>query len=71
MMRTGLIGRKLGMTRVFGDDGRQFPVTVIHVDDCQVVAQRTVEKDGYAALQLGVGAAKPATPILFPTRGFW
>ena len=59
MMRTGLIGRKLGMTRVFGDDGRQFPVSVIHVDDCQVVARRTVEKDGYAALQLGVGSAKP------------
>ena len=59
MMRTGLIGKKLGMTRVFGDDGRQFPVTVVHVDDCQVVAQRTVEKDGYAALQLGAGAAKP------------
>ncbi len=58
-MRTGLIGRKLGMTRVFGDDGRQLPVSVIHVDDCQVVAQRTVEKDGYAALQLGVGSAKP------------
>lgn len=59
MMRTGLIGRKLGMTRVFGDDGRQLPVTVVHVDDCQVVAQRTVEKDGYTALQLGVGSAKP------------
>ncbi len=59
MMRTGLIGRKLGMTRVFGDDDRQLPVSVIHVDDCQVVAQRTVEKDGYAALQLGVGSAKP------------
>ncbi len=59
MMRTGLIGRKLGMTRVFEDDGRQLPVSVIQVDDCQVVAQRTVEKDGYAALQLGAGTAKP------------
>jgi large subunit ribosomal protein L3 len=58
MMRTGLIGKKLGMTRVFAEDGRQVPVTVIHVDDCQVVAQRTVEKNGYAALQLGVGSAK-------------
>ena len=57
-MRTGLIGKKLGMTRIFGDDGRQVPVTVIHVDDCQVVAQRTLERDGYTALQLGAGTAK-------------
>lgn len=57
-MRTGLIGKKIGMTRVFGEDGRHIPVTVIKVDNCQVVAQRTEERDGYTALQLGVGAAK-------------
>ena len=57
-MRTGLVARKLGMTRLFMDDGNQVPVTVLKVDNCQVVAQRTKEKDGYAALQLGVGAAK-------------
>ncbi len=57
-MRTGLIARKEGMTRIFTEDGRQVPVTVLKVDQCQVVAQRTEDKDGYTALQLGVGAAK-------------
>ena len=57
-MRTGLIAQKLGMTRVFTDEGNHVPVTVLRVDNCQVVAQRTVEHDGYTALQLGVGAAK-------------
>jgi large subunit ribosomal protein L3 len=58
-MRTGLIAQKLGMSAVFQEDGTQVPVTVLKVDDCRVVAQRTQEKDGYTALQLGVGAAKP------------
>lgn len=57
-MRTGLIGKKVGMTRVFGEGGRHIPVTVIQVENCQVVAQRTEEKDGYTAVQLGVGVAK-------------
>ncbi|MEE8371952.1 MAG: 50S ribosomal protein L3 [Sphingomonadales bacterium] len=57
-MRTGMIGKKVGMTRIFMEDGRQLPVTVIHVDGCQVLAQRTHEKDGYTALQLGAGSAK-------------
>lgn len=57
-MRTGLIARKLGMTRVFTADGAHVPVTVLKVDNCQVVAQRTQENDGYTALQLGVGQAK-------------
>ena len=57
-MRTGLIAQKLGMSRVFADDGRHIPVTVLKVDNCQVVAQRTDEKDGYSAVQLGVGTAK-------------
>ena len=57
-MRTGLITRKLGMSRVFAGDGRHVPVTVLKVDACQVVAQRTEDKDGYNALQLGHGAAK-------------
>jgi large subunit ribosomal protein L3 len=57
-MRTGLLARKLGMTRVFTDDGNHLPVTVLVIDNCQVVAVRTPEKDGYCALQLGVGAAK-------------
>ena len=57
-MRSGLIARKKGMTRVFGDDGRHIPVTVLAVPDCQVVAVRTEEKDGYTAVQLGAGRAK-------------
>ena len=57
-MRTGLLARKLGMTRVFTGDGNHLPVTVLVIDNCQVVAVRTPEKDGYCALQLGVGAAK-------------
>jgi len=57
-MRTGLIAQKLGMSRVFADDGRHIPVTVLKVDNCQVVAQRTEEKDGYTAIQIGVGTAK-------------
>ena len=57
-MRTGVIARKLGMTRVFTDDGQDLPVTVLALDGCQVVAVRTADKDGYAALQLGAGKAK-------------
>lgn len=57
-MRSGLIAQKLGMTRVFADDGTHVPVSVLKVDNCQVVAQRTADKDGYVALQLGVGTAK-------------
>jgi len=57
-MRTGVIAKKLGMTRLFKDDGTHVPVTVLHLDEVRVVAARTVEKDGYAAVQLGFGKAK-------------
>jgi large subunit ribosomal protein L3 len=57
-MRTGLIARKLGMTRIFAEDGAHVPVTVLKVDSCQVVDIRTEEKHGYTAVQLGVGKAK-------------
>ena len=57
-MRSGVIAQKVGMTRVFTDDGNHIPVTVLKVDNCQVVSHKTVEKDGYTALQLGVGTAK-------------
>ena len=57
-MRTGVIAQKLGMTRIFGDDGLHVPVTVLKMDDVRVVAQRTQDKDGYTALQLGWGKAK-------------
>jgi large subunit ribosomal protein L3 len=57
-MRTGLIAQKLGMTRQFTETGDHVPVTVLKVDNCQVVAVRTAEKDGYTAVQIGVGRAK-------------
>jgi large subunit ribosomal protein L3 len=57
-MRTGVIARKLGMTRLFDADGSHVSVTVLQLDGCQVVAQRTKDKDGYTALQLGAGKRK-------------
>ncbi|GJL90205.1 MAG: 50S ribosomal protein L3 [Minwuia thermotolerans] len=67
-MRTGLIARKMGMTRVFDADGQHVPVTVLHVDGCQVVAVRSQDKDGYTALQLGAGKAKVSN-VTKPMRG--
>jgi large subunit ribosomal protein L3 len=67
-MRTGLIAQKLGMSRVFTDEGTHVPVTVLRIDNCQVVAQRTQERDGYTALQLGVGTAKVKN-VTKPLRG--
>src|SRR3954449_2083723 len=57
-MRSGVIAQKVGMTRVFTDAGEHVPVTVLKVDNCQVVAHRTLDKNGYTALQVGVGKAK-------------
>ena len=57
-MRSGLIAQKLGMTRIYTADGVQVPVTVLKVDNCQVVAQKTNEKHGYTAVQIGVGVPK-------------
>ena len=57
-MRSGIIAKKLGMSRIFTDAGDHVPVTVLQVEGCQVVAHRTQEKNGYTALQLGVGRAK-------------
>jgi large subunit ribosomal protein L3 len=67
-MRTGLIAQKLGMTRVFTEEGSHVPVTVLKVDNCQVVAVRTRETDGYTAVQLGVGTAKIKN-VSKPQRG--
>lgn len=69
-MRTGLIARKLGMTRLFTDEGEHVPVTVLKVDNCQVVAVRTKEHDGYTAVQLGVGARKVKN-VTKPMRGHY
>ena len=57
-LRTGLIAKKLGMTRIFKDDGTHVPVTVLHLDEVQVVEVRTQERDGYTGVQLGWGRAK-------------
>src|SRR5471030_2521631 len=57
-MRSGLIAQKVGMTRIFTDAGEHVPVTVLKVEGCQVVAHRTQDKNGYTALQLGIGRAK-------------
>ncbi len=57
-MRSGLIAKKVGMTRLFMEDGKQIPVTVLQLDNLQVVAQRTSDKDGYSAVQLGAGTPK-------------
>jgi large subunit ribosomal protein L3 len=69
-MRSGVIAKKLGMTRLFMEDGRQVPVTVLQLDELQVVAQRTSDKDGYTAVQLGAGAAK-AKRVSAPMRGHY
>ena len=58
IMRSGVIAQKLGMTRIFTDSGIHVPVTVLKVDRCEVVAHRTMEKNGYTAVQVGVGLAK-------------
>ena len=57
-MRSGMIAQKVGMTRVFGEDGSHIPVTVLKVNNCQVVAKKTDKTDGYNAVQVGMGLAK-------------
>ena len=57
-MRSGVIAKKVGMTRLFQEDGRHVPVTVLSLEDCQVVSHRTSDRDGYFAVQLGAGEAK-------------
>ncbi len=67
-MRTGLIATKLGMSRVFTDIGEHVPVTVLKVDNCQVVSQKTADRDGYVAVQLGATNAKVKN-VAKPARG--
>ena len=67
-MRTGVIAKKMGMTRLFSDDGRHVPVTVLQLDGLQVVARREMDRDGYTAVQLGAGSAK-AKNVAKPQRG--
>jgi large subunit ribosomal protein L3 len=67
-MRTGVIAKKMGMTRLFQDDGRHVPVTVLALENVQVVARREAERDGYVAVQLGAGVRK-AKNVSKPERG--
>ena len=67
-MRTGLIAKKVGMSRIFTESGEHVPVTVMKVENCEVVAQKTQAKDGYTAVQLGVGKAKVKN-VTKPMRG--
>ncbi len=69
-LRTGLLAKKLGMTRIFKDDGTHVPVTVLQIDQLQVVAAKTLEKDGYTAVQLGWGKAKVKN-VTQPNRGHY
>ena len=57
-MRCGLIAKKIGMTRVFGDDGQSVPVSVLKMDNCQVISKKTKDIHGYNALQSGFGSKK-------------
>ena len=67
-MRTGVIAKKVGMTRLFKDDGRHVPVTVLELDNVQVIGRREAGRDGYTAVQLGAGSAK-AKNLSKPERG--
>ena len=69
-VRTGVIAKKMGMTRLFAEDGRHVPVTVLALEGCQVVSQRTMDTDGYVAVQLGAGASK-AKNVTKPMRGHY
>jgi large subunit ribosomal protein L3 len=66
-MRTGVIAKKVGMTRLFQADGRHVPVTVLQLEDVQVVGRREMDRDGYTAVQLGAGTAK-AKNVAKPQR---
>ncbi len=68
MLRAGVIAQKVGMTRVFAEDGRHVPVTVLKMDGVQVVGRRTQDGDGYTAVQLGAGSAKVKN-VTKPRRG--
>jgi large subunit ribosomal protein L3 len=68
IMRTGVIAKKMGMTRLFQDDGRHVPVTVLSLEGVQVVSVREQDRDGYTAVQLGAGTAKSKN-LSKPQRG--
>ena len=65
----GIIGKKVGMTQVYAEDGRAYPVTVIEAGPCVVVQRKTKEKDGYEAVQLGLVEARKAKKVTKPMKG--
>ncbi|HEX5758874.1 MAG TPA: 50S ribosomal protein L3 [Thermoanaerobaculia bacterium] len=65
----GILGRKLGMTQIYGEDGAAVPVTVVKAGPCLVVQRKTVENDGYAAVQLGLVEERPAKKVTMPRAG--
>ena len=69
-MKKGLIGRKVGMTQIFDEKGNVVPVTVVEAGPCVVSTKKTVENDGYAAVQLGYGDVKPQR-VNKPMKGFF
>ena len=69
-MRCGVITRKLGMSRVFSDEGEHIPVTVLKIEDVEVLSIKSVDKEGYTAVQLGFSNKKPKN-ISKPLRGFF
>lgn len=68
-MVEGLIGKKIGMTQIFREDGQVVPVTVVQVGPCTVVQKKFIEKDGYVAVQLGLTEEKPAKKVNKPMQG--
>jgi large subunit ribosomal protein L3 len=68
-MRSGVIAQKIGMSRVYNDAGEHVPVTVLKLDDCQVVAHRTTDKNGYTAVQLGAGISR--SHMSSPSARWW
>ena len=70
-MRTGLICKKLGMSRLFDSKGTHIPVTILHLDNCQVISSMTEEKNGYFAIQIGVGKIKEKKTFKIYERSFF
>ena len=69
-MRCGVVVRKLGMSRVFDNDGNHIPVTILKLEDVEVLSTKSIDNDGYCALQIGFGNKKPKN-ITKPLRGFF
>ena len=69
-MRCGVVVRKLGMSRIFDDSGNHVPVTILRLEDVEVLSAKSIEKDGYCAMQIGFGNKKPKN-ITRPLRGFF